>query len=144
MPAILDTRNGRRFGQAQFVNEVVDAISSEEGRRPCYDLLDALTALREEGSPASAAVTLGDDRGVPGHLRGARFELVEGESDAERSDRTARQAVYLKPEEAADLLRVDARTVKRWLQQGKLSGFKTPGGHWRVSRDGLEVLAGSK
>lgn len=39
----------------------------------------------------------------------------------------------LTPREVATLLRVDVRTVKSWLAAGKLTGFRTPGGHWRVT-----------
>ena len=47
MAAILDAQNGKRFGQVQFVNEVVDFITTAEGRQPCYDLLDGLHSDRQ-------------------------------------------------------------------------------------------------
>jgi hypothetical protein len=84
MAAILDRQNGKRYGQAQFINEVVDAITSTEGRQPCYGLLDGLIALREGRTPAVTVVTLSDERGVPERLLGTVYELVDGESDAER------------------------------------------------------------
>lgn len=151
MAAILDRQNGRRYGHVQFVNEVVDFIRSEGGRRPCYELLEGLQA-RQAGRPAPVeSITLGSQPGVPPYMQGATYDLVEGESDAEAFDRKWREAggrehetEYLKPAEAAALLRVDARTVKRWLQQEKLAGFRTPGGHWRVRRDSVKQMqAGS-
>lgn len=32
-------------------------------------------------------------------------------------------------------LGVDPKTVIRWAQEGKIKGFKTPGGHWRFKED---------
>jgi excisionase family DNA binding protein len=39
----------------------------------------------------------------------------------------------LLPTEVAIMLRVDVKTVKAWLNDGTVKGFRTPGGHWRVS-----------
>jgi excisionase family DNA binding protein len=47
---------------------------------------------------------------------------------------------YLKPAEIAAMLRVNARTVKRWAQQGKLDGFQTPGGHWRITEESVWAM----
>ena len=66
--------------------------------------------------------------------------LVDGESDAAKRDREFREARYLRPQEAATLLRVDARTVKRWAHQGKLTGFRTPGGHWRIAESSVRAI----
>ena len=140
MPAIRDTQNGRRYGQVQFVNEVVDFISTAQGRQPCYDLLDGLQARQSGAALSDTAVTLGEVPGVPKELQGRTFEIVDGESDAEKFDREWREAKYLKPQEAAALLRVDARTVKRWAQQGKLDGFRTPGGHWRIDEEAVRRM----
>lgn len=35
------------------------------------------------------------------------------------------------PQEVAQLFRVDPKTVTRWAKAGKLSAFRTPGGHRR-------------
>ena len=144
MAAILDRQNGRRYGQVQFINEVVDFIRSSEGRGPCYRLLEGLQAKRTGLVPSVISVTLPDVPGVPPYLEGNTYDLVDGESDAEAPDREWRGArrwpEYLKPSEAAKLLRVDAKTVKRWLQKGKLTGFQTPGGHWRVSQESVHEL----
>ena len=51
-------------------------------------------------------------------------------------------AAILKPEEVARLLGVNARTIKRWAESGKLPGaFRTPGGHWRVPAATVAVIA---
>lgn len=44
---------------------------------------------------------------------------------------------YLTPEEAADLLQVNAQTVYRNLRVGKLPGAKV-GAHWRIPRTALD------
>jgi excisionase family DNA binding protein len=210
--AIFDEQSGRRYGQVQFLNQVVDYIRSDGGRRPCYDLLEALAAMQAGEEPRVRSVTLSEDPGVPLALQGLSFTLVEGETDAERSEREWLEARrtkpivsaaavaevdlgpcevcggavvageeyvsvieissdrritkvsnqhatcpagseprpgwpsprYLKPQEAAERLRVDPRTIKRWLQQGKLSGFKTPGGQWRVLSDLIREIEGAE
>lgn len=38
----------------------------------------------------------------------------------------------LSARDVAERLRVDIKTVGRWLLAGRLKGFKTPGHHWRV------------
>lgn len=42
--------------------------------------------------------------------------------------------------EVADRFRVGQRTVYRWLESGKLQGFQTPGGHWRIRVDSVMAL----
>lgn len=41
----------------------------------------------------------------------------------------------LTPAEVAALLRVDPKTVTRWANNGKLTSFRTPGGHRRYLLD---------
>jgi excisionase family DNA binding protein len=43
---------------------------------------------------------------------------------------------YLTPEEVAKVLRVDRRTVYRWLRKGKIPAVKF-GGTWRVPETAL-------
>ncbi len=45
----------------------------------------------------------------------------------------------LTPAEVAQLFRVDPKTVTRWVNAGRLSSIRTPGGHRRFHAD--EVLA---
>lgn len=46
-------------------------------------------------------------------------------------------AAVLTLDEVARALGVHHRTALRWVQSGRLHGYKTPGGHWRVSREAL-------
>jgi excisionase family DNA binding protein len=42
--------------------------------------------------------------------------------------------------EAARHLSVDKATVIRWIRAGKLAGWQTPGGHWRIPRTEIECI----
>jgi len=42
--------------------------------------------------------------------------------------------------EAADILGVSFRTIKRWIYSGKISTVKTAGGHYRISKEEIERL----
>jgi excisionase family DNA binding protein len=44
------------------------------------------------------------------------------------------------PQQVAEILAVSAETVNRWAEEGKLTGFKTPGGRWRFRESELEAL----
>ena len=46
--------------------------------------------------------------------------------------------LYLTPEEAAAILRVDRRTLYQWLREGKLVGVKF-GSTWRINRNALAM-----
>ena len=48
-------------------------------------------------------------------------------------------AKLMRLSKAASILDVSVRTIKRYIQHGKLHGVKLPGGDWRVYSD--EVLA---
>ena len=54
------------------------------------------------------------------------------------------EARAVKPEvsaaEAARLMSVDKATVIRWIRAGKLEGWQTPGGHWRIPRTEIERI----
>jgi len=41
---------------------------------------------------------------------------------------------------AAERVGVTAECVKRWIRRGRLPGFRTPGGHWRVRLADLQHL----
>jgi excisionase family DNA binding protein len=45
---------------------------------------------------------------------------------------------YLTPEEAAARYKLKVGTVRKWLRQGKLKGFKVAGTLWRISEAELE------
>jgi excisionase family DNA binding protein len=44
------------------------------------------------------------------------------------------------PSEVATMFGVDAKTVTRWANEGKLPSFRTPGGHVRFRREDIEPL----
>ncbi len=49
------------------------------------------------------------------------------------------------PNQVADILQVSVPTVKRWLLNGELPGFKIGmGGHWRVRSDELAEYIDTK
>ena len=56
------------------------------------------------------------------------------------TDRTSPDAVYLKPREAAEILRVSFRTLQRWEAEGKVRGARLPNGHRRYLRSDIEQL----
>jgi len=51
---------------------------------------------------------------------------------------------YLKPGEAAELLKVSVHTLKQWIYQEKIRSIKTPGGHHRIPRAEIERLVGGQ
>ena len=48
------------------------------------------------------------------------------------------------PSEVARLFRVDAKTVSRWAQEGRLPCIRTLGGHRRYPRDEVMRLLDSR
>lgn len=48
----------------------------------------------------------------------------------------------LTPGDIAKLFRVDPKTVTRWAKDGKLSSFRTVGGHRRFRKAEVEALLG--
>jgi len=54
------------------------------------------------------------------------------------TDKTKRSDRLMKPSEVAVLFGVNAKTVTRWAQLGKLSAVRTRGGHRRFHEE--EVL----
>jgi len=50
----------------------------------------------------------------------------------------------LTPQETARLLRVDPKTVIRWVKAGKLTPARTLGGHRRYREDEVRALAAER
>ncbi|WP_017600165.1 BldC family transcriptional regulator [Nocardiopsis lucentensis] len=46
----------------------------------------------------------------------------------------------LTPGEVARAFRVDSRTVSRWAKEGRISSFRTPGGHRRFLKHEVDAL----
>src|SRR4051812_10326654 len=46
----------------------------------------------------------------------------------------------LRPREVAEIFGVRTTTIARWAREGRLSPFRTPGGHRRYSRDAVARL----
>lgn len=58
------------------------------------------------------------------------------------SDTTISPERLFTSSEAGDLLQVNASSIKKWVDAGRLSAFRTPGGHRRIrASDLLEFLA---
>lgn len=49
---------------------------------------------------------------------------------------------YLSPDEAAEMLSVDPKTVRRWANAGRLPCSRTVGGHRRFRREDVMALLG--
>ncbi|MFC1728931.1 helix-turn-helix domain-containing protein [candidate division KSB1 bacterium] len=47
---------------------------------------------------------------------------------------------YLTTTEAAKLLAVSSDCVLRWVRNGKIKSYRTPGGHARIPRDSINIL----
>ena len=47
---------------------------------------------------------------------------------------------WMGPKEAAELLEVSDSTMRRWIDEGMVRGFRTRGGHRKVSVDDVEEL----
>lgn len=49
----------------------------------------------------------------------------------------------LSPTDAAEYVGVHPQTIKRWVREGKVAAFRTPGGWYRFRREDLDALVGS-
>jgi len=52
----------------------------------------------------------------------------------------AMNETYLTPEEAAEKYKVAAVTIRKWLRQGKLKGYKVGGTIWRIEEGELDAF----
>ncbi len=50
------------------------------------------------------------------------------------------EEVYLTPDEAAAKYRIAAVTIRKWLRQGKIKGYKVGGTLWRIPEKELEAF----
>jgi excisionase family DNA binding protein len=51
---------------------------------------------------------------------------------------TRRLKRYLTTGKVGEMLEVSPAAIKKWIQQGKLAAFRTPGGHFRILADEFE------
>lgn len=47
---------------------------------------------------------------------------------------------FYTPQEIAKMLKVNPRSVHRWLREGKLKGFKVGGDLWRIPESELKAF----
>ena len=47
---------------------------------------------------------------------------------------------YLTTFQAADILSVTPDSILKWIKSGKLEARRTPGGHYRIPRENVELL----
>ena len=47
---------------------------------------------------------------------------------------------YLTTFQAADILSVTPDSILKWIKSGKLEAIRTPGGHYRIPRQNVEIL----
>ncbi len=40
--------------------------------------------------------------------------------------------------QVARLFKVDPSTVRKWISDGKIQGYKTPGGQWRIPKEAVK------
>lgn len=57
---------------------------------------------------------------------------------------TVTQRHEISAREAARRLSVDAATIIRWLKNGTMTGWQTPGGHWRIDPSEVERIREGK
>ena len=69
-----------------------------------------------------------------------RRQAIQGRTANHAANRTVTQEVAVPVAEAARLLGVDARTVRRMCAEGRLQSFVTPGGHRRVALADIEAI----
>lgn len=71
-----------------------------------------------------------------------REEAQSGEEGARRPGETGEpERVFMTPGEVSAMLRVDANTVARWANDGRITAVRTPGGHRRYLASEVYALA---
>ena len=73
-----------------------------------------------------------------GALRRAWLGLVEAKLNETAAPPSA--SPLFTTHEVAQMLQVDASTIAKWIDQGKLTAFRTPGGHRRVREQDLRAF----
>jgi excisionase family DNA binding protein len=59
-------------------------------------------------------------------------------------DKSSIEIEFVSTHQAAKMLNVSARTIQNWIKSGKLKAWKTLGGHNRLKRSEIELIAESQ
>lgn len=99
-----------------------------------HDVTKALAIVREHFGEIDAALTQLPDLQVQAATREVLQRLIIRPTVGRK---TLASPAVLTPPEAARLLGASPDSVRRWCEQGRLPGYRTPGGHWRIARKDL-------
>lgn len=99
-----------------------------------HDVTKALAIVREHFGEIDAALTQLPDLQVRMATREVLQRLIIRPPVRRK---TLASPAILTPTEAARLLGASPDSVRRWCEQGRIPGYRTPGGHWRIARKDL-------
>ena len=102
-----------------------------------HDVTKALAIVREHFGEIDAALTQLPDLQVRMATREVLQRLIIHPSVGRK---TLVSPAILTPTEAARLLGSSPDSVRRWCEQGRIPGYRTPGGHWRIARKDLDQV----
>ncbi len=102
-----------------------------------HDVTKALAIVREHFGEIDAALTQLPDPQVRMATREVLQRLVTRPSVGRK---TLASPAILTPTEAARLVGASPDSVRRWCEQGRIPGYRTPGGHWRIARKDLDQV----
>lgn len=102
-----------------------------------HDVSKALAIVREHFGEIDAALTQLPDAHVRTATREVLQRLIIRPSVGRK---TVASPTILTPTEAARLLGASPDSVRRWCEQGRIPGYRTPGGHWRIARKDLDQV----
>src|ERR1700752_3947286 len=63
---------------------------------------------------------------------------LQGKSRSKANKQKKPPKRYLTTGRVGEMLEVSPAAIKKWIQQGKLAAFRTPGGHFRILADEFE------
>ena len=102
-----------------------------------YDMSKALTIVCEHFEEIDAALTQLPNLEVRAATREVLQRVIRRPSVGRK---TLASPAILTPTDAARLLGVSPDSVRRWCEQGRIPGYRTPGGHWRIARRDLDPV----
>lgn len=98
------------------------------------DFAKAIAIVREHFGEIDAALTQLPGQQVQMATREVLRRLIIRPSVGHK---TLASLSLLTPMQVARLLGASPDSVRRWCEQGRIPGYRTPGGHWRISRKSL-------